>query len=449
MTRFRRLTPVTTLALFALLLLAAAVVVRVGFGLYLNSESFRRKIATAVGHVLKAEGTFSPLQRTGGIFYSDEFIARGSGAAFFSDLRADQIRADLDWRGLLHRTVQIDELTVQKLDIRFAEPPRGAHGGSAPPEPMPTIAGSPPNSKPRSAWIVDLRKASIAESSWHWRTNDGNEGGVEGSAFTLTPSGDSWLIEANSGKVSQTGWPELSIESAKLRYTGSSLFVTDGVLQSGSGRIAVNGEVAFRRAADVQAQFDNLSITPLLPPDWRVRLTGNLSGSAKIHAPFSGDPIHVEGDMHLLGGQIEALPLLDQIATFTRTDRFRRMTLSTASLSFTRDARLITAKDIIVESEGLMRIEGACTVLNDRIDGVFQIGVTAASLQWLPGSQARVFTIAHDGYFWTPLRLTGPVSHPTEDLTPRLVAAAAGEILQDTHDVLQDAAKGILDLLPH
>jgi hypothetical protein len=87
--------------------------------------------------------------------------------------------------------------------------------------------------------------------------------------------------------------------------------------------------------------------------------------------------------------------------------------------------------------------------LNDQIDGVFQIGVTAASLQWLPGSQARVFTIAHDGYFWTPLRLTGPAAHPKEDLTARLMAAAAGEILQNSEDAVLDTAKSLLDLLPH
>jgi hypothetical protein len=77
------------------------------------------------------------------------------------------------------------------------------------------------------------------------------------------------------------------------------------------------------------------------------------------------------------------------------------------------------------------------------------VGVTASSLQWLPGSQSRVFTVAHDGYFWTPVHLKGPVSHPHEDLTKRLVAAAAGELLKNSGDTLQDAAKTLLDLIPH
>ena len=66
-----------------------------------------------------------------------------------------------------------------------------------------------------------------------------------------------------------------------------------------------------------------------------------------------------------------------------------------------------------------------------------------------PGSQSRVFTVSHDGYYWTPLRLSGSVSHPHEDLTRRLVAAAAGELLKNSDDTLQDTAKALLDLIPH
>jgi hypothetical protein len=420
--------------------MAAAVSIRVGFGWYVKSEAFQRRTAAAVGHALRADGTFTPFQLADATFYSDRFVARGSRGAFFSDLQADQIRAAFNWRALFHRTCQIDELNVQRLAVRFAN----QHG----PEIRPTKRESEAR-QPVPRWKLDLRKANIAQSTWDWVTNDGNPGSITGSSFTLTPNGDSWLIDGNGGKMSQSGWPALSIESARLRYTSSSLFVTDSVLRTGTGRITLSGEVEFRKAADLQTQFTDISLTPLLPADWRLRLSGKMSGTASIHAPLADGSIYVEGRMQLTDGQVEALPLLDQIAAFTRTERFRRVSLTKASLSFARDSSLITAKDIMIESEGLMRIEGACTVVNDQIDGVFQIGVTSASLQWLPGSQARVFTIAHDGYYWTSLRLAGPVAHPTEDLTPRLVAAAAGEILQNAQDTVLDAAKSILELVPH
>ncbi len=74
--------------------------------------------------------------------------------------------------------------------------------------------------------------------------------------------------------------------------------------------------------------------------------------------------------------------------------------------------------------------------------------MTAASLQWLPGSQERVFTVARDGYFWTPVRVSGPIEHPHEDLTKRLLSAAASELLQGSKGTLEDAAKTLLDLIP-
>ena len=234
-----------------------------------------------------------------------------------------------------------------------------------------------------------------------------------------------------------------------LRYTGASLFVSESALRAGAGRLAVIGEIKFGRAADLQARLDRISITPLLSPDWRLRLHGNLSGTVHVRAPLpAGDPL-IQGDLQLLDGQLEALPLLDQIATFTRTDRFRHVTLTRGSASITHAAGRLTVQKLVLESEGLLRVEGNCTIAQDRIDGRFQLGVTAASLQWLPGSQARVFTAAHDGYFWTSLHLTGPLAHPHEDLTKRLVAAAAGELLQDSSDALRDAAKTLLELIPH
>ncbi|MEO7724965.1 MAG: hypothetical protein ABIU29_09840, partial [Chthoniobacterales bacterium] len=157
-----------------------------------------------------------------------------------------------------------------------------------------------------------------------------------------------------------------------------------------------------------------------------------MAGTAKIPAPLPEGAVQIEGDLQLVDGQLEALPLLDQIAAFTRTHRFRRVALTRGSISFSDEGDRTVVKNLVLESEGLMRVEGACTIAQNKIDGVFQVGVTSASLQWLPGSQARVFTVARAGYFWTPVRVSGPVDHPREDLTKRLLAAAANELLDNS-----------------
>lgn len=393
-----------------------------------------------MGHELHAEGDFLPLHFADGTFCSDGYTAQGKSNAFFSTLRAEQIRALVNWRGLLDRRWEIDELSVQELATNFAE---------RTPEPTPAAAGKPRGPKKKSRWRLDLRRAEIAQSTWRWGTTPATTGSVTGAGFVLLPNDGEWLIDAHGGTLAQTGWPSLTIDSAKLRYAGPSLFVTASSLRDGAGRLAVTGEMRFDQLADFQAQFERIALTPLLPPDWRVRLHGDLTGSAHIRAPLPAGDLRVEGDLQLQDGEIEAIPVLDEIATFTKTERFRRVAVTRGSLSFTQVAGLTTVKNLVLESEGLLRLEGSGTIANGKIDGHFQLGVTAASLQWLPGSQARVFTVAHDGYSWTPLHVSGPVDHPHEDLTKRLLAAAAGELLEKSPNDLLDTAKSLLDLLPH
>lgn len=439
MTRFLRGTA-WTVFLFLGLLVVAALFARVAAGWYLGSGRFRDQITVAIEQELKAKGSFQPLRFRDGTFYSDGFVAVGKERAFFSDLRAEQIRAVVNWRGLLDRRWEVDELNLQNLEVRFAD----RSPAEKPPPPAP--AGAP--GKKRSLWKLDLRKAEIAQSSWHWGSSPATSGSLTKSGFALTPDHGSWRIDAHSGTLAQSGWPILTIESAKLRYTGPSLFVTESVLRAGDGRLQVEGEIEFDRAADLLVRLDQVDFAPLLPADWRLRLRGKIAGTAKVQAPLPEGALKIEGDLQLVDAQLEALPLLDQIATFTRTERFRRLALTRGSLKFRQEGDRTAVQDLVLESAGLMRVEGSCTIAQKKIDGFFQVGVTAASLQWLPGSQARVFTVARDGYFWTPVRVSGPVEHPHEDLTKRLLAAAASELLQNSKGTLEDAARTLLDLIP-
>ena len=421
--------------------MVAALFARVGASWYLGSGHFRHQITRAVDQELKAKGTFQPLHFSGDTLYSDGFVADGKERAFFSELRADQIRAVVNWRGLFDRRWEIDELNIQNLEVQFA--------GRSPAEEPRTAAPAKLHAQKGSLWKLDLRKAEIAQSSWHWGARPRATGSLTKSGFTLTPDNGAWLVEAKSGTLAQSGWPILTIESATLRYTGASLFVTESSLRAGEGRLNVDGEIEFDRAADLRVRLDKVDFSPFLPPDWRLRLHGKLAGTAQVHAPLPEGALQISGDLQLVDGILEALPLFDQIATFTRTERFRRVVLTRGSLTFSNEGERTVVKNLVLESEGLMRVEGGCTIMRKKIDGVFQIGVTSASLQWLPGSQARVFTVAHDGYYWTPVRVSGSVEHPHEDLTKRLIAAAASELLHSSKGTLEDAAKSLLDLISH
>ena len=139
--------------------------------------------------------------------------------------------------------------------------------------------------------------------------------------------------------------------------------------------------------------------------------------------------------------------MLDRIALFTRTEQFRRITLQKAAADFAWTKAKLVVNHLVLESEGLIRVEGDFVVSNGALDGLFQVGVTPTSLRWLPGSQTRVFTVERDGYVWTAMRLTGPLNNLQEDLSPRLINAAGAEVFDDVKGTVEKGAKGVLDLL--
>ncbi len=192
MTRFQRGT-VWAVFLFLGLLVVAALFARVGASWYLGSGHFRHQITRAVDQELKAKGTFQPLHFSGDTLYSDGFVADGKERAFFSELRADQIRAVVNWRGLFDRRWEIDELNIQNLEVQFA--------GRSPTDEPRTAAPAKPHAQKGSLWKLDLRQAEIAQSSWHWGRTPETTGSLTKSGFTLTPDNGAWLVEARSGTL--------------------------------------------------------------------------------------------------------------------------------------------------------------------------------------------------------------------------------------------------------
>ena len=401
----------------------AFLALNIWFNGFIKSDRFRQIISRAALGALQAEGDFQPFHYAGTTVYTDGFQADGVGTAFFDELRGDQMRAEFNLHGLLKHTWQIDDLELQRLRITVASGREREQRPSAPPEtPSNGGWGFLPNR-------VDLRQAVIADTDFDWKSGSDRPGAVNGMKLTITPedssdsaepgSSRSWNILAEGGSLSEAGFPDLDISSAKLRYRKPSLFVLDSELRcKDTGTLAVSGEVNFEQSMDLTIHLNGVPAQPLLSVDWRKRLEGNLYGDIHVRSPMpmTGAP-DLEGSISLAQGRLEALPVLDQIATFTRSQQFRTLDLSTASGDFKRTATRLEVTHFILESKGLIRVEGAFTVENSLMDGTFDVGVTPGSLQWLPGSQGKVFTVSREGYLWTPMRLTGPVGSPTEDLT--------------------------------
>ncbi|MHA3773545.1 hypothetical protein ACXR0O_18580 [Verrucomicrobiota bacterium sgz303538] len=416
---------------------------------YLRSDKFRAFVSAKAGETLKAKAEIAPLTLSGQGFYSDGFKAQGTSNSWFSNLQLSQIRADVSSRRFWEHVWQVEQVRVERAQIKLE--------GERLPEIEPSVKPPSAPSKAPSifkSWLptrVEVGSAIIRETEIQWK-----DGVVSGTSVQVHQQDEGWNITGQGGRLVHGTLPPLDVGSLKLRYREPALFVQDAELrQSPGGTVRVSGEVRMGEAVDLLAKLDGVSMTPYLAGDWRARLHGRMSGEVRVQSPLPARTVPVlSGTLTLSEGQLEALPVLDEIAVFTRTAQFRRIRLTHASGEFRQDGERLTVQNFAAESEGLIRIEGTFSIDHGQIDGSFQVGVTPASLQWLPGSQDRVFTVSRGGYLWTPLRVTGPTEKPREDLSPRLVAAAKGAIIEgaegavrDATRTARDAAKSALDLL--
>ena len=437
--------------------LFAALVLSFWLNAYLRSDAFCAMVSQKTSALFQANGQYLPFHWTGFSVYSDGYQARGESGAIFRDLHADQIRAEFEPQGVFHHAWQINELTIQRLQVTLG----GAATTAARTEPRPPVAegnhssmeGKPPGEPRRSLWIPDrleLRRTQIQEANLAWSTTSAT-GSVRQVRVTIEPEDRAWLATGSGGQLRQTGWPVLTLDHIRLRYQSPELFITDGQLKLGeSENVNVTGQLTFapQPALDLQVKINGVGITPFLPVDWRARLKGLATGDARLRGrPDDAESISATGTLSLAAAKLEALPVLDRIALFTRTEQFRQVVLQKASADFVWTKSKLAIHRLLLESTGLIRVEGACVVAQGNLAGRFQVGVTPTSLRWLPGSQARVFTVERDGYVWTPVRVTGPLDDLQEDLSQRLIAAAGTELYEGVKGTVEKGAKDLLDLL--
>ena len=132
---------------------------------YLHSEAFRVFLNKKTSSFFHADGQYMPVQWSGFSFYSDGYQARGESGSPFSDLRAEQIRAEFYPQGIFHRAWQINDIQIQRLRIGFGQVSTGTTVAPAA-TPFPQVIESKQNS-----WIpnrLDIRHAQIQQTDLSW-----------------------------------------------------------------------------------------------------------------------------------------------------------------------------------------------------------------------------------------------------------------------------------------
>jgi len=415
-----------SLAAVIVALAAGCVLGTVWFNSYLRSSQLLDLIALSTGNAVRADATFKPLQWTGSSAFTEQVTLRGHTGSAVHEASASQVRAELNWRAAFDGVWRIEDLSITQIDADFTPPEDAPDEALQSAAPRTGLASFLPRQ-------FELGQAKIASANISF-------GQVRASGLRLrvVPNGAGWMIDGTGGTLISPHLPKLAISSFRARMQGREVFLTESALRIGaSGKINASGETG--SACFLRSSWEEVNSKDIFDAKLQKYLDGNLSGTAVFRPPGI-----VQGKVQLRDGRIENVPFLAKVADFTNNPSFRRMPLQEMSTDFYYENGTLKLTGFVAESKGLLRIEGSGQRnASGNIEGSFQIGVTPQTLQWLPGSRERVFTVTRNGYLWTDILVGGTLEHPTENLSARLSSAMGAAIIEQGTNLIKNPVKAV------
>ncbi|NRB75362.1 MAG: hypothetical protein HRU46_13455 [Verrucomicrobiales bacterium] len=448
----RRVNPLIVVVSICAILLVAMVVglvmVKSAIEGWLKGDEFRDLLVKKAGVVLKSEIEMADMTWQGSEVYSDKFRAAGYEDAAFSELGLDGVRATFG--GIEEQAVMVPTVTVNRMSLLFSDKreKRPAGGGEdevavSGPELPSFLQRFVPNR-------VDLGEISVSSASVlvvdeAQGTKPFELSGVRGKFDPDLDTG-MWEIKGQGGKLRLPDQPEIQLKDLAMRWRETELYIDRcalGIYEK--GHVDGSGEISFadEGSFDLDLEISAIDIDELLEGEWKDRVNGTIEGPVTI----TGRPgeFLYEGTLNVVDAVVENIPVLTVIAKYTRNDQFEYLTLSQAKTDFRSDGEIIGLRNLELQADGLMRVEGDIDIKGEQIAGILQVGVTPGTLRWIPGAENLVFVEKRDGFLWAPMTLQGTLSEPQEDLSGRLIAAAGEAILKELPEGLLNEAQKFLD----
>lgn len=452
----------------AVLFLVSLVIV--SFGLYsyaksfIRGEKFRQMLAEQTAEPLKAETSIDSISWEGTEAYANKFIAQGYQDSGFQKLEISGLRAliVLSMDNFFNKRVwEVDGITVSQFDLHLNQEGRlpGTYKEAHPDGPVtePSKRSGPDfgDLLPKDTLIRPI-KISNANIYYTDKQQVAEATGIrtelqmpeqKGGLTRVRAFGGDIVFRSLDPKAAEKGFkvPKLELDELDLRWREKDFFISKARAFSEDGaEINLDGDIEMSaNRMLVRANVSGLKAVDMVPEDWTKRVKGAIA----VETTLSGDPnkpdqILQKGKIIVTDGVIEAVPVLDALATYLNAQQFRRIAVSKASADFTRVGTQTTVQNILLQSDGLARLEGNLQIDGDKLGGVLNFGIVPGTMKWIPEVERKVFLTEKDGHLWTEVNVSGTVQKPENDLMARMQNAgveAAMEIAKDP-DKLKERA---------
>jgi len=413
---------------FGALLIVGAGVGFLGLRAYLHSEGFRKFLSVQVSSAAKVKGEFASFYWDGLAVETEAFEATGEGLV--RSLRADLIDTEVGFGGLGRGVWEIKSTHINRIEVVIDATK------SDEPQPVEPKILEEKVVKKQPGWVpeeVELESLEIGEVAVSVVTEKGPASATGMAVQILPGSGkNSYKAEIVGGDIvlPQEWLPEFRVKRITGTYRDGSAFITRAEASAWKeGRILAFGEWNFDQDFFAfEGDIEGIRCEEILNENWARRLTGDISSSYSVENR-SGS-MRMSGEMEIRNGTLTALPMLEALAAYADTRRFRVLQLNEAKTKWSYSDGEIRLNDFVMGSEGLIRIEGNLSIRGREIEGRFQLGLVPGTLANIPGAETDVFKPGPHGLLWAPLHLTGTLDDPKEDLTNRLIDAAGARMFE-------------------
>lgn len=412
---------------------------------YLKSPAFREMLASQVGGATQSEAALADLNWSGPSMYVSRVGLSPKARQGWKLIEGEGLQATVNFQATRRGLWQVTRITLDRLSMNLrsvAEIPQ-----NLPPD---TEFETAPPAVPGwlKAWLPTRTQIDTVEvESFDLVPSEPGGVSISGLQLNAKPGVDegAWLLRGRDGTLKIPGVGDaFEISTASARLDTRSLTLNDCVARwTGESEVSARGDLPFETGKpwSFTGRLSSLDLKYVLGAEWTYKLTGVLSSD------FTAKPDSLEGKMTVRNGIIQNLPLLERVADFTRTERFRRVVLDEATADVECQGETTHIRNLVLQSNGLVRVQGDVVIQGRALQSRLMVGVLPETLRWIPGSQSRVFTENNPngppGFVWTHVNLSGTLDSIREDLTDRLLVAMGKAAL----DVPLDLAGKSLDVL--
>ena len=401
---------------------------------YVHSQEFAATLGRSTGRVLNAEAFLLPLRWTPSVVSSDSLMLKGGASSFFLRAEAQELKAVLDWRELLSGLWRVEEIAIDRLTAEFQQP-------SSPSLPR------EPSSAPMGGLLptrFQLDGVTVKKADLTYKKMTAREVGLK-----WFPMSSGWRVDGKGGTLSVPKLPVCQVRSIHCREREGVFVLDEATFElPPTGKVSVEGQSG--KDANWKINWTGMPLRSFLSNGWEKYIDGTLSGTSRLDADA-----RAKGAIQLSGASLTNVPLLSEIAKFTKDPTLQKLPLQVVSADFDYRAESLQLSNVILESQDTLRLEGRLGVDGaGKLAGDFEIGVRPLLLQSVPGVREALFSKVRDGWCWAPLQVGGTLTNPTESLSQQLAPLLMGAVIMKAgSDVMEklpaapvDAVRGVLDL---